>query len=120
MKIVIFDDLVFRDQASYRVAGLELCFYEHADQALDVLRAENPDLVMMDYSMSAARHGDDAVALIRADPRFATLPIVGISADRLANERLLDAGASDAVPKTHLRGYLRRLLDQQRLAYHLR
>lgn len=120
MKVVIFDDLLFRSQARYSVPGLEIVFYEHADEVIEVAAREVPDLVCMDFSMEAARSGEEAVQLLRADPRFAALRIVAISADREHNQRLLRAGASDSVPKTHLRGYLRRLLDLQRMARHLR
>jgi CheY-like chemotaxis protein len=120
MKVVIFDDVLFRSQARYRVPGLEIVFYEHADEVLEVLSREAPDVVFMDFTMDAARSGEEAVLLLRADARFASLRVVAISADREHNLRLLRAGASDSVPKTHLRAYLRRLLDQQRMAHHLR
>lgn len=108
MRIVIFDDLVYREQQRYRLAGLDLRFYENADDVLSIIENETPDLVCMDFSMEALRTGVEAVTLVRQDPRFATLPIVAISSDRQANERLLQAGATDAVPKSHLRGYLNR------------
>lgn len=120
MKVVLFDDVVFRLQPRYRIAGLELSFYENADDVVEVLLRERPDVVLMDFVMDAARSGAEAVAAIRRDPRLATVRIVAISSDRDSNQRLLQAGADDAVPKTHLRGYLRRLADSQRLDYHIR
>ncbi len=122
MKVVIFDDVLCREtqQASYRVPGLEMVFYENADEAEAVLLRERPDLVCMDYSMEAAQSGADAVALLRRHPVLGGLRIVAISSDRESNQALLSAGADDAVPKTHLRGYLCRLADRQRLDYHIR
>ncbi len=123
MKVVIFDDLLFRTWGQGgpgRLPGITLALYEHADEVVEVVAREQPDLVCMDFFMHASHSGGDAVALLRRDPRFSGLPIVGISADRDANERMLAAGASDAVPKSHLRGYLQRWQEQRRLAAGLR
>ena len=120
MKAVLFDDVLCRRQGDYRVRGLELVFYENGDEAVQVLLQERPDLVFMDYSMDALHSGAEAIAHIRAEPRLFGLRIVAISSDRESNEHLLRAGADDAVPKTHLRGYLDRLADRLRLNYHIR
>ncbi|MCS6913727.1 MAG: response regulator [Myxococcales bacterium] len=120
MKVVIFDDVLCRRQPSYSMAGLELSFHEHADDAVEVVRRERPDVILMDFSMDSALSGAEAVARLRAASDLGPLRIVGISSDPQDNERMLAAGADDAVPKTHLRAYLHRLLDQQRLDRRLR
>jgi len=50
-------------------------------------------------------------ALQAASPEFEKLgaKLVAISSDERSNERMLAAGADDAVPKTHVKGYLSRL-----------
>jgi len=45
----------------------------------------------------------------KAFPRGGGYKIVAISSDERSNERMLAAGADDAVPKTHVKGYLSRL-----------
>lgn len=125
MKVVIFDDLLWRHQSKYRMPGLELVFYEDADEVLEIVQRERPDLVMMDYSMEAVLSGAEALAALRRHATaghfdLARLQVVAISSDRESNERLLLAGADDAVPKTHVRGFLHRLLDQQTLLHNLR
>ena len=120
MKVVIFDDELFRRQPTYTIEGLELSFYEHADDAVAVVGRERPELVCMDYFMDAQRSGGDAVAELRAAAAQESLRIVAISSDPQANERMLAAGADDAVPKTHLRAYLSRLVEQRRLQRRLR
>jgi CheY-like chemotaxis protein len=109
VKVVIFDDVLCRRSADYVVPGLELLFFPHADDAVAVVRRERPDVVMMDYSMEAQASGADAIAALRAAFPRASLPIVAISADATSNDLMLAAGASDALPKTHVRGYLSRL-----------
>ncbi len=120
MKVIIFDDVLCRRQSEYRIAGMEMTFYEDGDDAVAVVLRERPNLVCMDFSMDSRQSGAEAIGYLRADPRLAGLRVVAISSDRESNERLLAAGADDALPKTHLRGYLRRLADRRRLEYHIR
>lgn len=112
MKIVVFDDLLVRRAEEYEVPRLELRFYAHADDAVAVVASERPDVVLMDYAMAARVSGEEAIRSLRAaNPRGAHggVRIVAISADAASNERMLAAGADDAVPKTHVKAYLSRL-----------
>jgi len=109
MKILVFDDVLCRRQGEYTVPGLLIRFYEHADDAVAVVQREHPELVLMDYSMEEHRSGEEAVRALRAAFPRRTLSIVAISSDAASNDRMLDAGADDVVPKSHLRGYLSRL-----------
>ncbi|MDB4967513.1 MAG: response regulator receiver protein [Myxococcales bacterium] len=113
MKVVIFDDVLVRRAPEYERPDLELKFFPHADDAVDVVRRERPDVVLMDYSMDdhSTDHasGEDAIRALRAAfPRNGT-KIVAISSDPQSNDRMLAVGADDAVPKTHVKAYLSRL-----------
>jgi CheY-like chemotaxis protein len=72
----------------------------------------------MDFTMHAERSGADAVSALRALRERDSLPlhIVAISTDPASNQRMLAAGADDAVPKTHVRGYLEKMLERDRLS----
>ncbi|HEX9103738.1 MAG TPA: response regulator [Polyangia bacterium] len=110
MKVVVFDDVLVRRAHEYEVPRLELKFFAHADDAVEVVGRERPDVVLMDYAMAAQRSGEDAIRALRAAyPRGRGAKIVAISSDERSNERMLAAGADDAVPKTHVKGYLSRL-----------
>jgi CheY-like chemotaxis protein len=125
LKVIVFDDVLCRRAPEYEVPDLELQFYAHADDAVAVVAHERPDVVLMDYSMQARASGEDAIRALRAAfPRGAgglgpsgaaggaersDIVIVAISADERSNERMLAAGADDALPKTHVKGYLSRL-----------
>lgn len=110
MKVVVFDDVLVRRAREYEVPNLELRFFAHADDAVEIVRREQPDVVLMDYAMAAQRSGEEAIRALRAAyPRAGGARIVAISSDELSNERMLAAGADDAVPKTHVKGYLSRL-----------
>ncbi len=111
MKVIVFDDVLVRRAHEYEVPDLELKFYAHADEAVAVVQSERPDVVLMDYAMQARTSGEEAIRALRAAfPRGnGGAKIVAISSDERSNERMLDAGADDAVPKSHVKGYLSRL-----------
>lgn len=135
LKVLVFDDELSQRPAFYRQAELDLKFYADADDAVRIVAAEHPDVVMMDFTMGAALSGAAAVRRIReklarvpapapsppekaaAGPHPAPSPlrIVAISSDPAANQHMLEAGADDSIPKSHVRAYLQRLVEHARL-----
>jgi CheY-like chemotaxis protein len=110
MKVIVFDDVLVRRAREYEVPSLELKFFAHADDAVAIVGREKPDVVLMDYAMDDHASGEDAIVALRAAfPRGAGAKIVAISSDERSNERMLAVGADDAIPKTHVKGYLSRL-----------
>jgi CheY-like chemotaxis protein len=110
MKVLVFDDVLIRRAREYEVPELDLRFFAHADDAVEVVGRERPDVVLMDYAMDAHASGEEAIRALRAAyPRGRGAKIVAISSDERSNERMLAAGADDAVPKTHVKAYLSRL-----------
>ena len=69
-------------------------------ECLDLLEGEQPDLIVMDMMMPVM-DGYEAMRRIRADGRWASLPIVGLTAKATKQDRIdcLDAGASDYLTK---------------------
>ena len=110
MRVVVFDDVLFMRQSEYAGMDCELRFFAHADDAVRVVEGEKPDVVLMDYAMDEHVTGEEAVVALRRRWPRGRLRIVGISSDTLSNERLVAAGADDAVPKSHLRSYLRLMM----------
>jgi CheY-like chemotaxis protein len=109
MKVIVFDDVLVRRAREYELPNLELKFFAHADDAVEIVGRERPDVVLMDYAMDDHANGEDAIRALRsAFPRNGA-KIVAISSDERSNERMLAAGADDALPKTHVKGYLSRL-----------
>jgi PAS domain S-box-containing protein len=84
-------------------AGIEVVAAHDGQQALDRLRAPDAgafDLVLMDMQMPVM-DGLDATRRLRDESRFASLPIVAMTANAMQadKERCLEAGMSDHIAK---------------------
>jgi signal transduction histidine kinase/DNA-binding response OmpR family regulator len=81
-------------------AGLRVDIAADGQQAVDRVQAHDYDLVLMDMQMPVM-DGLEATRLIRADQRWADLPIIAMTANALASDRedCLRAGMNDHVAK---------------------
>ena len=81
-------------------AGLEVELADNGQIALEKLEAQNYDLVLMDMQMPVM-DGIAATEKLRAQPRFARLPIVAMTANAMPQdrERCAQAGMNDHVAK---------------------
>ncbi|MGE3684538.1 MAG: HAMP domain-containing protein, partial [Bdellovibrionales bacterium] len=103
-KVLIVDDdvrNVFALSSVLKMHGMEVIYAENGRQGVHMLRA-NPEteLVLMD-TMMPEMDGLEATREIRADSRFAKLPIISLTAKAMKGDRekCLEAGASDYVTK---------------------
>ena len=73
---------------------------ENGEVALRMVRNNEYDVVLMDMQMPVM-DGIEATRIIRADPRFDTLPIIAMTANAMASDRALclDAGMNDHIAK---------------------
>jgi len=78
-----------------------------AEQALEMLRAEKPDLLLLDIRLGDSS-GLDVIRAVRADPAFDDVPAVAITAQAMKNDesRFLAAGFD---------GYMSKPLDTRQL-----
>jgi CheY-like chemotaxis protein len=81
-------------------AGYEVLEAEDGQVALERARAEIPDLVLLDLQMPVL-DGYQVLAALRSDPRFATLPVLALTASAMRGdrERILEAGFTDYLAK---------------------
>jgi CheY-like chemotaxis protein len=93
--------------------------YETGFLALDGLRQQRPDLVLLDVSLPEM-DGTEVLRRIRADPTLRGLPVIALTAHAMAGdrERLLAAGFDDYVAKpivdeSLLLGAIERLLSRK-------
>jgi CheY-like chemotaxis protein len=86
--------LILRD-AGYRVleAG-------SGPEALDILRREKPDAMVLDVRMPGMT-GYEVCETVRRDPEFSALPVIMVTALSLPEERIrgIEAGATDFISK---------------------
>lgn len=80
--------------------GFEVVFARNGREAVSICKEALPDLILMDIQMPEM-DGLEAIRQIRADSRFATLPIVALTALAMNGdrERCLEAGATEYVSK---------------------
>lgn len=86
--------LALEDEHGVTVAGT-------AEEGLRRAAAETPDLILMDVSLGGAFDGLEATRRLRADPRFASTPIIALTAHAMPGdrERALAAGCDQHWPK---------------------
>jgi len=74
--------------------------YENGTDALAGLRAERPDLVLLDISLPGM-DGNEILARIRLDQSLRTLPVIALTAHAMTGDRekYLAAGFDDYVTK---------------------
>lgn len=88
---------------------------EDGEQALQLARAQVPDLILLDLQMPR-RNGYEVAAELRKDPRFAAVPIVAVTASAMQGDRekALAAGfngyLTKPLPLGKLRDEIQRLL----------
>jgi HAMP domain-containing protein/CheY-like chemotaxis protein len=103
-KMLLVDDDVrniFAMTSALEAHGLEVVYAENGRAALEKLE-EHPDVdvVLMDVMMPEM-DGYETMRAIRQDSRFASLPVIAVTAKALKEDRekCIEAGASDYVPK---------------------
>jgi CheY-like chemotaxis protein len=73
---------------------------ENGEVALHMIRDNDYDAVLMDMQMPVM-DGIDATRIIRSNPRFENLPIIAMTANAMASDRILclEAGMNDHIAK---------------------
>jgi len=103
IKILVIDDEIqivrlvrdYLEQAGFRVLTAST-----AENGLQVLRAESPDLVVLDLGLPDS-DGWDLTRRIRSDPRLRAVPVIMLTARIAENDRIvgLELGADDYITK---------------------
>ena len=130
--LIVDDEQPCRDtlEALLTNQGMSLVFASDGKQALELARAEPPDLVLLDVMMPGM-DGFDVCAKLRDDPVLAEVPIILVTAldDRNSRIRGIENGADEFIVKpydrielrTRVRTLLRlnryRRLNQERIKF---
>jgi two-component system cell cycle response regulator DivK len=96
--LLVEDNELNRDMLSRRLmrSGYEVLFAEDGQQAVEVAKAEMPDLVLMDLSLPVI-DGLEATRRLRAEEKTATLKIIALTSHAMSGDRekAMAAGCDD-------------------------
>jgi two-component system cell cycle response regulator DivK len=96
--LLVEDNEMNRDMLSRRLIkkGYEVVMALDGEQALEMARAEPPDLILMDISLPGL-DGWEATRRLKAMPETKTIPIIALTAHAMAGDRekCLEAGCND-------------------------
>jgi CheY-like chemotaxis protein len=96
--LLVEDNELNRDMLSRRLIrrGYTVVVAEDGERGLELIRAERPDLVLMDMSLPGI-DGWEATRRLRADPEIADVRVIALTAHAMAGdrERALEAGCDD-------------------------
>lgn len=100
--LIVEDEAAIRELLVFALGplGYRLVEVDSAEAALDWLRGQRPDLVLLDW-MLPGESGVDFARRLRTDARWKTLPVIMLTAkgDEADRVRGLDTGADDFVTK---------------------
>lgn len=103
-KILIVDDheeirkLV---EITLRVEDYQILQAKNGEEAIEIVKAEKPDLIIMDIVMPGNIDGVEATRILKNDPETKTCTIIMLTSksDKEDIERGMDAGANDYFTK---------------------
>jgi two-component system cell cycle response regulator DivK len=93
--------------------GYEVLEATRAEEALEVLQTQMPDLILMDISLPGIS-GEDLTRQIKANPKSCHVPIIALTAAAMKGDReqFLSAGCDDYISKPIDTHALAELLDR--------
>ena len=100
--LLVEDNELNRDMMTRRLkrAGLEIVTAGNGQQALNIMRADKPDVVLMDMNLPFL-DGWTASRQAKADDSICHLPIIALTAHAMESDRqnALEAGCDDFATK---------------------
>ena len=102
-RVLLVDDNETNRELGYEIlseAGVQVDQACNGEEAIALVMQTPYDAVLMDWQMPVM-DGFEATRRIRAEPRFATLPILAMTANAMSGDRArcLAAGMNDHIPK---------------------
>jgi CheY-like chemotaxis protein len=98
-KILLVDDLALnREMLAARLSkrGFEVILASNGQEALDLVSAQKPDLILMDMEMPVM-DGREATRRLKADKVHQKIPVIALTSNSLPGDRemSLEAGCDD-------------------------
>ena len=96
--LYVEDNEMNREMLSRRLTrrGYEVIMAFDGQAGLDMMKSENPDVVLMDMGLPVL-DGWEATIQAKADPEISSIPIIALTAHALESDKqkALDCGADD-------------------------
>ena len=113
--LLVEDNELNRDMLSRRLIkrGFDVSIVGDGAAALDAVRANRPDLILMDMSLPVMT-GWEATSALKQDPDTKTIPVIALTAHAMSGDRekALEAGCDEFETKPV---ELPRLLEKMRV-----
>lgn len=100
--LLVEDNEMNQDMLSRRLKkrGYEVLLAENGEEAVQLGRAEVPDLILMDMRLPVM-DGWEATRQLKSDPSTHSIPVIALTADAMPSDRekALEVGCDDYHPK---------------------
>ncbi len=76
--LFIEDDLIFLKAyaTKLKMEGLEVTAVDNCDEALELIKKDCPDLIILDIMLKGKKNGFDFLELVKADPCLSKIPVI--------------------------------------------
>ncbi|MFN3694891.1 MAG: response regulator, partial [Ignavibacterium sp.] len=93
---------------------VKLTAVNNADDAIEIVKTKNFDLILMDIGLSGDKNGLDVVKELRLMPQYNSIPIIAVTAYALDSDRdkMLSSGCTHYLAKPFPRQQLIELLEE--------
>ena len=99
--------------STWSIGGYRVALARNGEESVAMAKALGPDLILLDLRMPTMS-GTEALRVLRKDARFATTPILALTAHALDNERIqaLADGFDQVVSKPCLPDQLVKIVER--------
>ena len=103
MKILVIDDeehILELLRFNLELSGFDVCVSPEANQAIELIGKEKPDLLLLDWMLPKIS-GIDILRKIRQDENIYDLPVIMLTAKNMEDDKIqgLNVGADDYITK---------------------
>lgn len=103
MKILVIDDeehILELLKFNLELSGFDVCISSEANQAIELIGKEKPDLLLLDWMLPKIS-GIDILRKIRQDENIYDLPVIMLTAKNMEDDKIqgLNVGADDYITK---------------------
>lgn len=103
MKILVIDDeehILELLRFNLELSGFDVCVSSEANQAIELIGKEKPDLLLLDWMLPKIS-GIDILRKIRQDENIYDLPVIMLTAKNMEDDKIqgLNVGADDYITK---------------------